>query len=245
MSKQDKVLLVLGASSDIGRRLIAECHSQYAQVLCHYRTSDDFLQQLAAQGADNLRGYRADLADVEDTRRLIQQIKDDGIAPDHILHLSAVPAAPVHFAKDDWSSFETMLAVSLRAAVLTAQAFIPAMAKQKYGKLVFMLTAYVQNVPPKYLAAYVSSKYALLGLMKSLAAEYAEKGIQVNGVSPEMIETKFLSGMSEYIVQANAQKSPRGRNLLVEEVTPTLRFLLSEASDGITGENIVITGGKA
>lgn len=244
MSRENKVLLVLGASSDMGRQLIREVHSQYETVLCHYRGDGAFLRELEAAGAANLKGYPADFSDESSTRQLAQQIKADGYAPDHIVHLSAVPAVPCKFAKEPWETFERQLQVSFRSAVLVLGQLLPAMVKQRYGKIVFVLTSYVQGTPPKYLSAYVSAKYALLGLMKGLAAEYAEKGVQVNGVSPEMVDTKFLRPLSEHIVESSAASSPRGRNLSVEEVTPALRFLLSDGSDCITGENIVITGGK-
>jgi 3-oxoacyl-[acyl-carrier protein] reductase len=89
----------------------------------------------------------------------------------------------------------------------------------------------------------VTVKYALLGLMKSLAVEYADKGITVNGVSPDMMETKFLSDIPEMIVEQNRENSPLGRNILVEEVTPLMKHMLSDAGASMTGQNIGITGG--
>ena len=86
-------------------------------------------------------------------------------------------------------------------------------------------------------------KYALLGLMRNLASEYAAKGVMVNAVSPDMMETKFLSGLPELILEQNAKKNPLGRNIHVEEVTPTIEYLLSSASDIVTGQNIGVTGG--
>lgn len=242
--REDKVLLVLGASSDMGRRLIREVHSQYEQVLCHYRGNDSFLRELQADGITNLKGYQADFADEGSMMRFLQKLEADGYAPDHIVHLPAVPAVPCKFAKEKWETFELQLHVSVRSVALVLWRFLPKMAERRQGKVVFVLTSYVDGTPPKYLSAYVTAKYALLGLMQDLAAEYAQTGVQINGVSPEMVETKFLSSLSEHIVESNAASSPRGRNLSVEEVTPTLRFLLSEESNGITGENIVITGGK-
>ena len=118
------------------------------------------------------------------------------------------------------------------------------MAKNKYGKVVVMLTSYTTNIPPKYLASYVTSKYALLGLIKALANEYADKGIRINGISPTMMDTKFLQSIPELIVKQNAMNSPTGKNLSVEEVTPMFEFLLSDKSAAITGQNIAITNGN-
>ena len=107
-----------------------------------------------------------------------------------------------------------------------------------------MLTAYTENTPPKFLSSYVTVKYALLGLVKALAVEYADKGIAVNGVSPEMISTKFLRNMPQWVVEKNAAANPSGRNLAVEDVVPAIKFLLSDEAGQITGQNLVITGGR-
>ena len=79
--------------------------------------------------------------------------------------------------------------------------------------------------------------------MRNLAAEYAPKGITVNAVSPDMMETKFLSELPELIKEQSANKNPLGRNIYVDEVIPTIEYLLSSGSDVVTGQNIGITGG--
>ena len=86
-------------------------------------------------------------------------------------------------------------------------------------------------------------KYALLGLMKSLSAEYIDKGITINGVSPDMIETKFLSNIPELIIEKNKVNSPLGRNIYIEEVIPVIQHMLSDLGASMTGQNIVISGG--
>ncbi len=244
MSKKQKVLLVLGASSDMGRELIIRVQNQYKVILCHYHTSRVIIDELKEQCQCEIIGYQADFNEVDSVLRFIDQMHLDGYEPDHIVHFPAVKIQPHKFVKEEWNTYEEMIRVSLRSIVMILKACIPSMARQKYGKILLMLTSYVEGVPPKYLAPYITSKYALLGLMKSLAVEYADKGITVNGISPEMTETKFLSEMSEYIITENALKSPRKRNLSTKEVAPAMEFLLSDGSDSITGHNIVVTGGK-
>ena len=65
----------------------------------------------------------------------------------------------------------------------------------------------------------------------------------VNAVSPGMMETEFLTNIFDHAIEDNAAKSPFGRNLYVDEVIPTIKFLLSDGSDRITGQNIVVSGG--
>ena len=117
------------------------------------------------------------------------------------------------------------------------------MSKNNYGKIIFMLSSFTTNTVPRFQAAYITIKYALLGLMRDLAREYIFKGIRVNAVSPQMMETKFLSDMSNLVVEQNAKENPLGRNITVDEVIPIFKLLLSEESDAIVGENIAVTGG--
>ncbi len=107
-----------------------------------------------------------------------------------------------------------------------------------------MLSSYVIGVPPKSLSHYTVSKYAMLGLMKSLASEYADKNIQINSVSPSMIETKFLNNINEKLVEISAYNNPLKRNANIDDVVPVIKMLLSKESDYINGVNIPITGGS-
>ena len=99
------------------------------------------------------------------------------------------------------------------------------------------------NIPPKALTQYTTVKYALLGLVRSLASEYSDKNIQINAVSPSMVETKFLDTIDEKIVELNAYNHPLKRNAKVKDITPIIKMLASNESDYINGINIPITGG--
>jgi len=69
-------------------------------------------------------------------------------------------------------------------------------------------------------------------------------GLTVNGISPDMMETKFLSDVPQLIVEQNAANSPIGRNVYVEEVVPVVSYILSDLGAAMTGQNIAITGGN-
>lgn len=106
-----------------------------------------------------------------------------------------------------------------------------------------MLSSYVANVPSKFQSPCISTKYDLLGLMRNLAAEYSAKNIAVNAVSPDMMETKFLSNIPDLIIEQNAKNLPIGRNIKIEEVVPAFEYLLSESANVVMGQNICIGGG--
>jgi len=134
--------------------------------------------------------------------------------------------------------------LSLHSFVETARAILPGMSKQKHGRIVAILSSCTAGTPPKFLSNYVTVKYALLGLVKCLSSEYSDKGVTVNAVSPEMIETKFLSKTPALIAEKNALDSPLKRNLTVSDVTPMLVYLLSDDASAVSGQNFVINGGR-
>ena len=240
----EKTLLVTGASSEVGMRLIRAICGDYGHIFLHYANMNDELAALIDElGKDKAHPIQADLRDMGEVEALIGQIHSSGHLPDAIVHLPAPKAYNGKFHKYDWELFEAGWEISVRSIVAILKDFIPAMAKKHYGRVVFMLTSNTLGAPAKYQSGYVTVKYALLGLMKALSTEYAAKGITVNGVSPDMMETKFLSEIPELIVETNAKNSPLGRNISIDEVIPAIKLLLSDEGAAITGQNIGITGG--
>ncbi len=240
----DKELLVLGGSSDFGQELIRKVHKNYSRIFAHYYHHSDKMDVLSEEVGDKLKWYYADLTNASDTVDLLNAVESDGGHPVHIVHIPSVQIKADKFRNIMWEKYQERLDVSLRTLVMTLQRFLPNMVKMKKGKVVVMASSCTNNTPPGYLSDYVTEKYALVGLVRAVATEYANKEIQFNLVSPEMTETKFLERLPELIVEQNAMNSPKKRNLRIEEVIPVLEFLLSPGSDGLTGENIVITGGK-
>ena len=232
MSREKKVLFVTGASSDVGQALILQIADQYDTIVAHYCHSHESIDALAQKFPGKIQKVKADLADPKEVRAMIDGMIKEQWLPDHIVHLAAPKTTNERFHKMDPVRLDQAFEVSVRSIFHILQSFVPHMSKQKYGRVVFMLTSYCLGLPPKYQSAYVTSKYALLGLMKALATEYDSKGITVNGISPEMIDTKFLSDLPDLIVEENAAKSPLKRNLQVDDVVPMLAYLLSDAAEG-------------
>lgn len=240
-----KILLITGASSDVGMELIKTIGTDYEVIYAQYHRMNEEFQRLVNKVNENANiiPLEADFTNSESVSMMIEQIKEKGMIPNQIVHLPAPKAYNKQFHKDDWSNYDEAWEISVHSIVTILKAFMPAMVKNHYGRVVFMLSSYTRNMPPKFQSSYVTVKYALLGLMKSLSVEYMSKGITVNGVSPNMMETKFLSELPHLIIEQNAENSPLGRNVFVKEVLPVINYLLSDAGAAMTGENIAITGG--
>ena len=140
-------------------------------------------------------------------------------------------------------SVRSEMEIQLFSLAEVFKAFLPIMAKKRYGKVVVMLTAYSLGIPPRFIADYIICKYALLGLMKAAAAEYCDKGLCINGISPSMIETKFLDGIDNRIVEMSAADSPLKRNICIDEVIAAIEFLMSDENSYMCGTNMNLTGG--
>jgi len=242
--RENKTLFVTGASSELGTALIEMVADNYDTIVAHYRSSASRLLPLEEKLGEKLVMVQADFADAMSVRKMLDFMAERELKPDHVVHLAAAPMENEKFKKLGWCDFAAATETDLRPIVDILGDFLPFMTKQKYGKVIFMLTSCTVGMPPKYKSVYTTTKYALLGLMKSLAVEYADKGITVNGVSPEMIETRFLDNLPDLIKEMNAADMPMGKNLTVDQVVPTLAFLLSDGADMISGQNIAITDSK-
>lgn len=240
---EGNILLVTGASSDIGVAYIRDKIDDYAFIWAHYSHGINVINELKEAYGDKIIPIQADFADYDSTSRFISFINNDGRIPTHILHVAAPPAVNKQFHRCEWSDFELMINVSFRSIEMIINAFIPYMVKARNGHILFVLSAYTIGNPPSFQSVYVSIKYALLGLLKCLTSEYAGKGIVVNGISPEMIQTKYLDNVSHLIVEKNATDSPIGRNLQVNDLLSIMELLLSDDNATINGQNVGITSG--
>jgi 3-oxoacyl-[acyl-carrier protein] reductase len=241
MSKN--IILIVGASSDIGLDLIKNLDED-SLILAHYNSSDDKLLELSKKIDNKMIMLKADLSSEDDILSMLNDIEENYGIPNKIIHLAATRVENIRFKDVTWNDFEKDISISLKSSVLILNRFLPRLAKEKRGKVVLILSSYVLGVPPKALAHYTTIKYAMLGLVKSLASEYSDKNIQINSISPSMIETKFLDNINEKFVELSAYNHPLKRNAKVDDVTPIIQMLISKESDYINGINIPITGGS-
>lgn len=240
----DKIMLVTGASSDVGSELIRQTASEYDYIWFHYCSTPDVLDIMKNDFGDKIIPVKADFTDEVSVRKMASDIEESGLYPMHIVHLANPKAQNLQFHKSDWTSYQNHMDVAVRSIVILLKKFIPHMVDNEFGRIVFMLTSYVlDGLPPKYQSPYITSKYALLGLMKSLAVEYAQYGIAVNGVSPDMMETRFVSDIPKHVINMNAEKNPLSRNIEIADVIPAIKYFLLDASQAVTCQNIGITGG--
>jgi 3-oxoacyl-[acyl-carrier protein] reductase len=241
----DKVYLILGASSDLGCALIENLlknKSSDFRIIAHYYSTDERLRNLSNRADGRMDMVKADLSSLDSTEKMIGEIKKKGLNPSHIVNFSAVAYRLNRLSEVDIQRLNTDMTIQVYSFALICKAFLPHMVAEKYGKIAVMLSAVTTGIPPKNTTEYTTVKYALLGLIKSLAADYGEFGININAVSPGMIETKFIRNVGRKIKEFSAERNPQHRNLTVDDVIPTLLFVLSDNSRFMNGTNINLSG---
>ena len=240
--------LITGATSDVGRALIERLlQNAPADTLVLAQGCGDLekLADLCARFPGQVRPFDVDLSDRAKVDTFVQVLAASAPAQTHFIHLPALPVVNAKFKAFDQTRFDRDLEIQVHSAVRICRAVLPAMAKARFGRVLFIQTSYTIGCPPKNTAAYVMAKSAIGGLVKSLAVEYARFGVTVNCVAPSMMETNFLKDTPDLIVQAAAEENPMGRNATPADVVPAMAFLLSDEAGFITGVTLPVTGGSA
>jgi 3-oxoacyl-[acyl-carrier protein] reductase len=242
-----ETILVLGASSVIGAALVRRLARRDALLLLHYSTGREritALEQSVAGSPSKTVPLQADLGDLAAVDALVTEVKNRCEHLQAIVYLPGLPLRLDRFHLSSVARLEEDLHLSLLAPARLLQTFLPGFRQaDRKGKVVLMLSSVTQGIPPKGMAAYTAVKYAQLGLMRALAAEYADKNVCVNGVSPGAVETPFLANLPEKFLELSAEQNPHKRNVLPDDIGPVVDFLLSPKSDFITGANLPVTGG--
>ncbi len=236
--------LIIGASSDIGKALIKKIDAETAAdacpgvsaekplVIAHYRSDIQPLTELAAQ-CNNIfiKPLQADLSDEKQVEDLIVSI--EACALDGINKIVFLPAMPLEYTKLkalDLERLKKQMEISIYSFLKIMQNFLPNMRKIENSRLVCVLSKVVtEELPPKMMADYVITKYALMGAMKALASEYGNSCLSIIGIAPDMTESKFLDNIDERIKLMTAASMKEGRLLLPEEVAGEIYRLLNDS----------------
>ena len=202
-------------------------------------------QQLKAlDGKDGIRTRQLDVTDEAAIARAAQEIGDVEVLFNcaGIVHNGSILDA----SAKDW---DQAMSVNVRSMFLVARAFLPGMLKKQRGSIINMasVASSIKGLPNR--CAYGASKAAVIGLTKSIAADYVRQGVRCNAIAPGTVDTPSLQGrINSYADPVQARKDfiarqPMGRLGTVEDITPILVYLASDESLFATGNVFSIDGG--
>jgi 3-oxoacyl-[acyl-carrier protein] reductase len=138
--------------------------------------------------------------------------------------------------------FDRVIAVNLKGAIACARAAIRGMMRAKTGRVIFVSSVVGEMGNPGQ-TTYAASKAALLGVAKSLAKEYASRGITVNAVTPGFVDTDMTSSMSGEAREATVAGIPLGRTGTAREIAAAIAYLASDEAAYVTGQALRVNGG--
>lgn len=158
----EKVYLILGASSDLGIELIKNIikseGAEKIRMIAHYFSSGAEIQNIKDNNPDfRIDMLNANLGDLEDTRKFIEQLKALECRPDYILNFCAYAYRFNRLSELDIKRMNFDMTIQVYSFALICQAFLPVMAESGFGKIVVMLSAATTNIPPKNTTEYTLS----------------------------------------------------------------------------------------
>lgn len=243
----DKTVLLTGAASGIGRALASALAAEGARLIL----GDVDGEGLSRAARDLEAGGASILADSCDVTRTgdIDALVARGRARLGPIDVAFANAGILGTPGDVWNldenEFRRVLDINVLGIWRTFRAVIPEMIERRKGNLVATASA-AGVIGPSGLAAYVASKHAVLGLVKSTAMNVAPHGIRVNALCPNMVDTPMLDKVSAVIPglrELLCKQTPLGRIATAEEVARSALWLGSEESSFVTGHPLLVDGG--
>ena len=224
-----------GGSRGIGKAVAVELASAGASVVIGYGSAQEEAEAVAQETGG--RAVQADVSQVEDAKRLVEEAGDldilvncAGITRDGVL---------ARMLDDDWRS---VLETNLSSVFYTCRAVARGMMRRRSGSIVNLSS--IVGVRGNWgQTNYAASKAGIIGFTKSLARELGSRGVRANVVAPGYVNTRLTDVIPEEARGAMLQNTPLERLGEPEDVAAAVRFLCSDEASFITGEVLLVDGG--
>jgi 3-oxoacyl-[acyl-carrier protein] reductase len=237
-----KSALVTGATGGIGSAIARALHQQGATVAIS-GTRRAVLDELAGALKERAHVLPCNLADKDEVEALVPKAEETmgkldilvanaGVARDNLL---------VQLRDEDW---DQVVAVNLTATFRLARAAVRSMMRRRFGRIIG-ITSVVGVTGNPGQANYTASKAGMIGMIKSIAAEYAKRGVTANLIAPGFIATAMTEKLNDKQREAILVRVPAGRLGTGADVAAAAVFLASDEAGYVTGQTLHVNGGMA
>lgn len=246
---QDKVAIITGGAGGIGIAAARKFVAEGAKVLL-VDLDREALANAAGELGDEAAWCVADVSDPEETRAYVRSALEAFGGVDILLANAGVEGSVTPIVDQDVEMFDKVLAVNVRGAWLGLKYTIPEITKRGGGSVIITSSVAGIHGSPG-LSPYVTSKHAVIGMMRSAALECAPHNIRVNTVNPSPVETRMMRSLEEGIMPGNAPSAhdaiaatiPLGRYGEPSDVADLMCFLASDEAGFLTGGVYMVDGG--
>ncbi len=239
-----KVAIVTGASRGIGKQIALTLAKAGANIVINYKQNMDQAEEVANEIRDfgqEALVIKADVSKAEDVEALVKTTLDKFGKIDFLVNNAAVTKDNLimRMKEEDW---DQVLDTNLKSIFLLSKAISRPMLKQKEGRIV-NITSVVGLIGNAGQSNYAAAKAGMIGLTKSLAREFASRGITVNAVAPGFIDTDMTEALNDDIKSGMLSQIPLARFGKPEDVANVVKFLLSNEAAYMTGQVLHVDGG--
>ncbi len=244
MKLKDKTAIVTGAARGLGRTFCTALAGEGAKIIAlDIAEPDETVRMIEASGG-TAKGVRADITVEADCRRAAKETVAAFGSIDILVNNAAIIFGIVRkpFYEIDPEEWDKVMTVNVKGAWLCTRAVFPYMQRQGKGKIV-NLSSETYFTGSHGFVHYVTSKAGVVGLTRSLSVELGPHNITVNALAPGFTDSDSSRSIAD-VTKYDTSLTPMGRLQQPDDLVGALIFLSSDDSDFITGQTILVDGGR-